>query len=137
MMSNILLCFAILSLLGGTSRGDSVLQKFYIGGLFPNDAKDEHVRNSLGVYPEIAAALAVRHVQESGLLTPHNISLEMLSFGTSCMKDSAVYAYLQLTQAIEIKTESSISEFMHVKTVITLALDLVKPASGKKKVIKL
>ena len=106
MVKGLLLCLVVALSALGAGRADGALQKFYIGGLFPNDTEDERVRNSLGVYPEVAATLAVQHVQESGLLASHNISLEMLSFGTSCMEASAVRSYLQLTRAIRAKTEA-------------------------------
>ena len=90
----------VLTVLIFTSSVDATLQKFYIGGLFPSDVADLQDRLRLGVYPEMAARLAVRQINEDGLLSAHNVSLEMLSFGTSCDQDAAVYAYLQLKAKI-------------------------------------
>lgn len=97
-MEKLLLC--IFMLLAVASRLDATRRKFYIGGLFPSDVADLQDRLRLGVYPEMAARLAVRQINEDGLLSAHDVSLEMLSFGTSCDQDAAVYAYLQLKAKI-------------------------------------
>ena len=75
-------------------------RKFYIAGLFPSDIEDPQDRTRLGVYPELAARLAAGQVNEGGLLSAHNVTLEVLSFGTGCDQEAAVYAYLQLTTKI-------------------------------------
>lgn len=100
-MKGCLLYFAVLCAV--TASASQGLQRFYIGGLFPDDSPDAGVRDALGVYPKLAAQLAVRHINEAGLLSALNYSLEMLAFGTSCKKDAAVYAYLQLMEALEGK----------------------------------
>lgn len=78
-----------------------MLQKFYIGGLFPSDSDDPQIRDALGVYPKLAAQLALQHITEKGFLSAVNISMEMVAFGTRCEKDSAVYAYLKLMEALQ------------------------------------
>ena len=104
-------CLAVLSALA-LCRGAT--NKFYIGGLFPDDSKDPQVRDALGVYTRLAAQLAVQHVNEGGVLAAYNLSLEMLSFGTSCRKDSAVYAYLQMTEALQERSASGITAWMEM-----------------------
>lgn len=96
--SYILLCFL------AVCEGESVLKRFYIGGLFPTDVSDPEDRATLGTYPQLAAELAVSHVEASGLLSAHNVSLEMVSFETNCRKDEAVYAYLKLMEALQRKS---------------------------------
>ena len=104
-----LLCFIIFLLLLTSLTSivavQAELQKFYIGGLFPNNVADLQDRLRLGVYPEMAAQLAVLQVNQAGLLAAHNVSLELLSFGTSCDQEAAVYAYLQLV--VKAKEKSS------------------------------
>ena len=109
---NRLFCYLLVLLSAGNSRG----AKFYIGGLFPNNVADVQDRLRLGVYPEMAAQLAVLQVNQAGLLAAHNVSLELLSFGTSCDQDAAVYAYLKLTSKIgKILLYSETSDRGHSK----------------------
>lgn len=105
-MKGSFLCFAVLFAVTACRTG-SGLQRFFIGGLFPNDSDDVELRDALGVYPKLAAQLAVQHINEAGLLSALNFSLEMLAFGTSCKKDAAVYAYLQLMEALQEKEDTS------------------------------
>ncbi len=98
-------CYLFLSILAAC-RGASGLKKFYIGGLFPTDIADPDQRATLGYYPLAAAKFAVEHIRESGLLSAHNVSLELASFQTSCRRDEAVYAYLQLMEALQKKLQS-------------------------------
>lgn len=96
------MCCAFLSAAAVVGVGAAAeLQKFYIGGLFPYDSSDPQIRDALGVYPKLAAQLALQHINDAGMLSALNFSLEMLTFGTSCEKDSAVYAYLQLMEALQ------------------------------------
>lgn len=85
--------------------------KFFIGGLFPTDAEDPRIRAAFGQYPELAAKLAVRHVRESGLLASHGVSLELLSFQTKCRQDDAVYAYLQMIQAVQMQSRGKFNTY--------------------------
>ena len=91
--------------------------KFYIGGLFPSDAEDPDTRMALGQLPELAAKLAVRHVNEMKVLVAHNVSLEMISFSTACNKDAGIYAYLQLMQSLKRKSQSSKSSRENLATI--------------------
>lgn len=103
-MKTSLLCLALLCATAYSYSSGGDLQKFYIGGLFPDNADDFEVRNALGIYPKLAAQLAVKHINEAGLLAAHNFSFEMVSYSTSCQKDSATYAYLQLMEVLELKS---------------------------------
>ena len=93
----VLCCVVLCAAVGSAAE----LQKFYIGGLFPYDSSDPQVRDALGVYPKLAAQLALQRINDGGLLSALNFSMEMLTFGTSCEMDSAVYAYLQLMEALQ------------------------------------
>lgn len=97
-----LLCILLLCTIAICRGEDGEKEKFYIAGLFPSDIADPQDRTRLGVYPELAARLAAQQVNEGGMLSAHNISLELLSFGTGsgCDQEAAVYAYLQLTTQI-------------------------------------
>jgi hypothetical protein len=109
------ICLAVLCAVA-TTGVCSELQKFYIGGLFPYDSKDPHVRDGLGTYPMLAAQLAQKHITEKGILSALNVSLELKAFGTNCEKDSAVYAYLQLVEDLKERTAGEdLSLYSHVK----------------------
>ena len=102
----LLLCYQVLLLALAVCGADTGLKKFYIGGLFPTNVADPQDRATLGVYPQLAAQLAIQHIRASGLLSAHNVSLELQSFETGCKKDEAVYAYLQLMKTLQIKSKS-------------------------------
>lgn len=76
---------------------------FYIGGLFPS------TETALGAYPEIAAKIALRRINQRGLLAAHNVSLEMVSASTDCTSSGSVYAYLNLVQRFEKSVGSTVS----------------------------
>lgn len=92
------LCAAAIS--GGSAK------TFFIAGLFPSNIADPQDRIRLGVYPELAARLAAQQVNEGGLLSAHNVSLELLSFGTGCDQDTTNIAYLKLLGKVRGEFES-------------------------------
>ena len=96
-------CISALLLTLAACGANAATKKFYIGGLFPTDLSGPQEQATLGLYPMLAAEFAALRVEESGLLASHNVILEVVSFETSCRRDEAVYAYLQLMEALKMR----------------------------------
>ena len=73
---------------------------FYLGGLFPTDAEDPMIRISQGLYPQIAAELAVEDINLNGMLAPYNVSMELKSSASGCCDSASIYAYLNLMESL-------------------------------------
>ncbi len=88
----------ILALTLGTAI--SLESTFVIGGLFPLGLKNRNFRLLNGVYPKIAAELAVDDLNAAGLLSAYNISIKLRVADSDCDRDTAVSSYLQLLKGI-------------------------------------
>jgi len=54
---------------------------FYVAAFFPTNAVDRVTRQMLGIFPRVAAEMALGHINERGVL-PHR--LKMITIETGC-----------------------------------------------------
>lgn len=57
---------------------------FNLIGMFSTNTPNTNIRETYGIYPLVAARLAVEHVRAEGLLTEQNFNLQLVEIETSC-----------------------------------------------------
>ena len=87
-----------------------VRRRISIVGLFPTLDPDQRTRETLGLYPLVAAKMAVRHVNAMGFLSPRLLTMVEASTACSSIGDSLVATF----QSLEDLDPGGTSDVVHI-----------------------